>query len=311
MRKYLVDTPKSGDTVVFYYAGHGSLRLNHKGTKLRVLVDGNMVPVDSTIVPSDAWTGGFDVRDREMTRIFDDALDKGIKLTVLLDSCHSGAFTRGVTLGPRPVERVLPYDPRALDEGPDLLPDGKPRPAPAEHPKNPALIFSAAQQDQTAKESAPSSSSPESHGAFTVALIHAMESLPMDAPASVVYEQVLAEMQGTVDQTPSLDAGMTRRNEPLFGGESSKEGKLRAAAVGVDGNGQIVLDSGKLAGVGPGSTFVRIDSQGRKVILKVKDLDGIARSRAAVLSPPGAQVDTGQVFELDKWAPPPLDPLSC
>ena len=43
MQKYLVDVPQKGDTVVFYDASHGSLRVNSKGNKLTVLVgNGNM-----------------------------------------------------------------------------------------------------------------------------------------------------------------------------------------------------------------------------------------------------------------------------
>src|SRR5579863_10196100 len=37
MQKYIVEEPKPGDTVVFYDASHGSLRVNSKGTKLTVL----------------------------------------------------------------------------------------------------------------------------------------------------------------------------------------------------------------------------------------------------------------------------------
>jgi len=77
MQKYLVDVPRSGDTVVFYDASHGSLRVNSKGTKLTVLVNGKYVRADSTLVPANAYKGGYDVRDREMTRIFNAALDKG------------------------------------------------------------------------------------------------------------------------------------------------------------------------------------------------------------------------------------------
>jgi hypothetical protein len=311
VRKYLVDTPAKGDMVVFYYAGHGSLRLNLKGTKLKIMVNGKMVPVDSTVVPSDAWMGKDDIRDREMTRIFYDALEKGVNLTIILDSCHSGALTRGVPLGHPARERLLAYDPRPLDDGPDLLPNGQVRPAPAEHPKNPALVFSAAQQDQTAKESPPPDTVSQPHGAFTAALIGALESLPTDAPASVVYQEVMAEMEGAgvPDQTPSLDAGAARRGQPLFGGAANKSDKLHSAAIRTTGDGLIVLDAGKLAGVGVGSTFTRKDAKGRLVLIKVKELDGIARSRAALLSPPGATVHTGEIFELDKWVPPPFDPL--
>lgn len=309
MRKYLVDTPARGDVVVFYYAGHGSLRLNSKGTKLSMVVDGKTTHADSTLVPSDAWTGVDDVRDREMTRIFNSALDKGVQLTVILDSCHSGGLTRGVRIGPKPRERLLDYDPRDLNEAPDHLANGQPLPVPSERG---ALVFSAAQQDQTAKESPPPDTFPEAHGAFTAALINALEVLPADTPASVVYRQVRATLEGAdiEDQEPSLDAAAQRRDQPLFGGVADTPGKLRVAVIGSN-SGYVVLDTGRLAGVGPGSTFVSLAATagGRKITLKVKELDGVARSKASVLSPPGAAVSTGQVFELDKWVPAPLDPL--
>lgn len=311
MQKFLVDTPQKGDTVLFYYAGHGSLRLNTKGTKMTLEVDGKQVHADSTLVPADAWTGGYDVRDREMTRIFNAALDKGVKLTVILDSCHSGAFTRGVPLGPKVRERMLPYDPRDINEAPDAA-SGQAGQAPAERGDNPALIFSAAQQDQTAKESPTTQSVPEAHGAFTAALIKALAELPADAPASVLEQQVRAvlEAEGIEDQSPALDATQDRRQQPLFGGASGKNGKLRAAVVAVGDDG-ITLDAGRLANVGPGSTFVTYGEQDKikQVTLKVSALQGIARSKASIASPVGARVAPGQVFELDKWVPAPSDPL--
>ena len=106
--------------VVFYDASHGSLRVNSKGNKLTVLVNGQYVHADSTLVPSDAYKGGYDVRDREMSRIFNAALDKGIHLTVIFDSCHSGGISRGI--GPNYRERSLAFDPRDIDEAPDTLP---------------------------------------------------------------------------------------------------------------------------------------------------------------------------------------------
>jgi len=317
MQKYLVDLPHRGDTVVFYYAGHGSLRLNSQGNKLSLMINGKQMHADSTLVPSDAWTGGYDIRDREMTRIFNAALDKGVKLTVILDSCHSGAFTRGIPLGPKVRERMLPYDPRDINEAPDLAntaqANGQPKPAPAERTDNPALIFSAAQQDQTAKESPITASVSEAHGAFTAALIKALEVLPADAPASVVYQQVNAELEGNgiADQTPSLDAAGTRRQQPLFGGAAAQARKLRAAVVATADDGSVVLDTGRLAGIGPGSTFVSfgVEDKSKVVTLNVTELDGIAHTKASIVSPPNAHVAVGQVFELDKWTPVPVDPL--
>lgn len=311
MQKYLVDLPQRGDTVVFYDASHGSLRVNSKGNKLTVLINGKYVHADSMLVPSDAYKGGFDVRDREMTRIFNAALDKGIHLTAIFDSCHSGGISRGI--GPRYRERTLAFDPRDIDEAPATLPNGQPRPSPTERADNPALVFSAAQQDQSAKEMPPSSASAEPHGAFTAALLEALQALPADTPASVVYERVKAVLEGgsVPDQEPDLDATAARRSQPLFGGAASDSGKVDTAALMTDDDGSVWLDIGRVSGVGVGSKFISTipDSEGQTVKLRITGQEGIARSTASVVSPPGAKVDPGEVFELTKWVPAVSSPL--
>jgi hypothetical protein len=315
MRHYLVELPNSGDTVVFYYAGHGSLRVNSKGTKLAMMVDGKPSHADSTLVPADAWTGVHDLRDRETTRIFNDALDKGVHLTVILDSCHSGSFTRGIELGQPFVERSLGYDPDDIQEGPDLLPSGEPVPSPAERKTNPALVFSAAQQDQTAKErvfgQTPATSAP--HGAFTLALLQALETLPADAPAAVVYQHVRAalEAEGVPDQNPSLDSGKDRLQQPFFGGTKSGSNELRAASIGTDDEGHVLLDAGQLSGIDVGTEFESItpDAKGKTIKLSVQSLEGLTHSRAKVVSPVQAHVTVPQVFRLSKWVPRQVDAL--
>jgi hypothetical protein len=316
IEKYLVTTPKAGDTVVFYYAGHGSLRVNSQGTKMAMMVDGKASHADSTLVPADAWTGAYDIRDRELSHIFDKALDKDIKLTVLLDSCHSGSFTRGVELGKPYTERSLGYDPRDINEGPDLLPNKEPKPTPAERKDNPALIFSAAQQDQTAKERefGDSPSTTSSHGAFTVALIKALQTLPVDAPASDVYRQVRATIEGerVGDQMPALDASKERMSQPLFGGVATGLGETRAAVIATDGDGAVVLDAGKLAGINVGSEFGSLtkNKDGKPAIkLRVESLDGITHARAKVVYPVKANIALGQLFSLSKWVPDEVDTL--
>ncbi|MGD0901764.1 MAG: caspase family protein [Terracidiphilus sp.] len=311
MQKYLVDLPQRGDTVVFYDASHGSLRVNSKGNKLTVLVNGNYVHADSTLVPADAYKGGFDVRDREITRIFNAALDKGIHLTAIFDSCHSGGISRGI--GPKYRERSLAFDSRDIAEAPELLANGQPRPAPTERTDNPALVLSAAQQDQTAKEMPVSATATEAHGAFTAALIEALQALPVATPAAVVYQRVKAVLEGgsVPDQEPDLDATAARRRQPLFGGAAADSSKVRAAALQTDEDGSVWLDIGSVSGIGVGSEFTSMipDSKGRTVTLRVTSLEGIARSSAAVVSPAGAKVAPGEVFELTKWSPAESAPL--
>jgi Caspase domain/Domain of unknown function (DUF4384) len=311
MQKYLVDLPQKGDTVVFYDASHGSLRINSKGTKLEVMVNGKLVHADSTLVPADAYKGGFDVRDREMTRIFNAALDKGIELTAIFDSCHSGGATRGI--GPKYRERTLAFDPRDIGEAPDVLFNGQPRPAPTEREVNPLLVFSAAQQDQTAKESPSSSTMTEPHGAFTAALVEALQVLPANAPASVVYQRVKAVLEGNgvSDQEPDLDASPARRQQPLFGGRAADSGKVLTAALKTDEDGLVSLDIGRVSGIGPGSEFTSTAEAGasKGVVLRVSALDGIARAAAEIVSPAKARVAPGEIFELTKLVPAETDPL--
>jgi len=311
MQKYLVNLPQPGDMVVFYDASHGSLRVNSKGNKLTVQVNGAEVHADSTLVPADAYKGGYDVRDREMTRIFNTALDKGIHLTVIFDSCHSGGISRGI--GPIYKARTLAFDARDIAEAPEALANGKPRPAPTQRQDNPALVFSAAQQDQTAKEMPSSGKAAEPHGAFTAALIEALQALPAATPASVLYQRVKAVLEGgsIPDQEPDLDATAVRRRQPLFGGAAADSGKVHAAALMTDDDGSVWLDIGRVSGVGVGSEFTAIvpDSTGQVVKLRVASLQGIARASATVASPVGAKVAPGEVFELTKWVPAESAPL--
>jgi hypothetical protein len=299
MQRYLVDLPQKGDTVVFYDASHGSLRVNSKGNKLTVLVNGKYVHADSTLVPADAYTGGYDVRDREMTRIFNAALDKGVHLTVIFDSCHSGGITRGI--GTKYVERTLAFDPRDIGEAP-----GTETP-PSERKDNPALIFSAAQQDETAKEMPPADANAEPHGAFTAALLEALEVLPADTPASLIYERVRAVLEGSSvpDQEPDLDASEARRQQPLFGGAAAMSGKVRSTALGTGSDGTVSLDIGQAAGLGAGTEFTsELPGQdGKPVVLRIKELNGIARSTADVVTPAGATVAPGDIFDLTQWVP--------
>jgi hypothetical protein len=312
MRKYLVDLPGRGDTVVFYDASHGSLRVNTAGEKLTVRdEDGKLVHVDSTLVPSDAYKGGYDIRDREMTRIFNAALDKGVHLTVIFDSCHSGGSTRGLS---KMRQRSLPYDPRPVNDPPDTMANGQRVTSPTERQDNPALVFAAVQQDQAANEATPTENIPESHGAFTAALIETLQVLPADVPASLVYQRVKAILEGTgvAAQEPDLDANAARRAQPLFGGVAggAQGDKVRAAALKLDTDGSVWLDIGMVSGVGAGSEFTAIAANGgAPVKLRIDKALGIERSSATIVSPAGAQVHPGDVFELTRLIPNQTLPL--
>lgn len=294
MELYLVQKPDPGDLVVFYYAGHGSMRLNSKSQKRES-------KLDNTIVPADAISGEFDVRDREIARIFHRALDKGVRLTAIFDSCHSGSIARGIPLGDFGRARVLGYDPRDISEGPDMK-DGKPVPAPEDRADNPALVFSATQSDQLAREGRLEG---EEHGAFTVALIEALNSLPADTPAIDIFRRVKVVMQGwgLSDQQPTLGGPAERLHEPLFGKRSGdRKMRVAVAAKGIKGEMTIRLEAGYASGLGVGSQLKSVDHP--EVRLRVNKVETLSSSIAETVSGKLEQIQPGDLFEVTSWVPP-------
>ena len=81
-------TSASGDSLVFYYSGHGT-RIANIGSDLEI--DG----LDEAIVPHDYATAGF-LRDDDFKKLFDAKLKPGVTLEVIFDCCHSGTGTRNI-----------------------------------------------------------------------------------------------------------------------------------------------------------------------------------------------------------------------
>jgi hypothetical protein len=78
-----------GDRVYVHYAGHGGrAKSAYPGLKSSGLDEG--------LVPTDIGQPGSQyLRDVELNYLIQGLIDKGILLTVVLDSCHSGGATRG------------------------------------------------------------------------------------------------------------------------------------------------------------------------------------------------------------------------
>jgi hypothetical protein len=86
----LIEKAQSGDQVYVHYSGHGGRVPTHipkiKG------ING----YDETLVPTDIGNASTRyVRDTEMAEIIERMLKKGLIVTMVLDSCHSGGATRG------------------------------------------------------------------------------------------------------------------------------------------------------------------------------------------------------------------------
>ena len=50
---------------------------------------------DQTLAPADNWRNTPNIRDKEFSRLLWKAAAKGVKVTFIADSCHSGSLARG------------------------------------------------------------------------------------------------------------------------------------------------------------------------------------------------------------------------
>jgi hypothetical protein len=309
MEQYLVRDPKPGDTVVIFISAHGSLRADPKGHGQLYNLDGtgrNPSYVENTIVPYDWYLGHDDIFSRDLRHIFNQAADRHIHLTAIFDACHSGSLARG-PLNPSLVPRDFDFDPRPMP--PDPYPADATATPPENRADNPVLVLSAAQKEQLAMDV---QDAVPPHGLFTNALIETLEALPSNRPSADVFKRLVVTMEvapGAAHQQPELDTSVARRQQPLFGGIAGS-GPPTAAIVSADA-AAIILDIGAAADIGPGSEFTQLtESNGVRAVLQVSDSIGVARSRAAVISPPGATVHATDVVELTKWVPAARPTLS-
>jgi hypothetical protein len=84
LQKDLVDDAQPGDVRLFYYSGHGNHVKNRASTEQQ--------QEDQTLVPADNWRNVPDIRDKEISRILFNAARKGVIVTMVADSCHSGSL---------------------------------------------------------------------------------------------------------------------------------------------------------------------------------------------------------------------------
>lgn len=276
----LVDNAKKGDVVFIYYAGHGSQVKNSLSTEAD--------KKDETIVPADAWKKGVeDIRDKELAKYFNLLLDKGVLLTVIMDSCHSGSGSRG--------ENFL-YDPPKARYIEDANYDAKDPTVPERPEERGALIFAAAQDFEFAKEYRDENNQP--HGAFTSALLKAIQQLSVDASANDLYVSLSAIMKyyGKT-QEPSIAGNEGRRNGTLFAlPKGTLKNKFTVPVSRLEAKG-VELQGGFAFGLNEG---VRL-ANGTDT-LEIIEMRGANKSLAQVIAGIKTNIKPGTMFEVINWA---------
>jgi hypothetical protein len=290
LQSFLIDGAQAGDVSLFYYAGHGS--------RIRNLATKNASGFDSTIIPADALLGVPDIRSKELARIYAQAPRKHVALTVIQDSCFSGAAARGAIARNR--QRAQPPD-LAISVNETL---DSPLPEDAG-----VLVISASQEYEPAVElSSTDLNGP--HGAFTWALLHVLGTSPADDRVDRVFQRARALMQSRAPgQEPVLLAKNGLNARGLFG-QLARAGQGVAIAAGRVNASQVKLNGGLAMNLHEGCELERIQppaSAAMPVRVRVIKVNGLSSSDAVIVD--GAGVREGDLFQMDKWVAPDRETL--
>jgi hypothetical protein len=274
----LIDKAQKGDVIFIYYAGHGSQVYNSLSTE----VDKQ----DESIVPANM----IDIRDKELAVLYNKLLDKGVILTLIFDSCHSGSVARGNSL-------PSDFKTRHID-GSEI--DSKDASKPQSPEDRGALVLSAAQPEQLAKEARDDNGSP--HGAFTVALIKALDQSPVGESSDMFFLRIKAIMQANgSNQEPVLGANDIRKKQGLFGDDvSANSGKTIVAVLKVTGADNIELQGGFAIGLNKGCELVKVSDPTQSIL--ITDVSGLSKSKAKIAAGDISKIKSGDIFQITKWA---------
>ena len=243
----LIVRSAAGDTVLFYYAGHGSQMTDDQEFES---ASGHY----QTILPSDArnpsaQTKG-DILDKELRGYIDQATAKGVNVVTVFDSCNSATATRGqrVVNGKRP-PRVDLGEPRYA---------GSLQAHDIQRPPPPPMLgagggyrvhLGASRDDQQAREAPEVAGGSDRQGLFTTALVDVLGRSPQATFADLIVavsEQVNTATDGK--QTPQGEGALNAR----LGGPDRP---IPLFDVSFDKTGQPMLGAGQLSGITEGSSF--------------------------------------------------------
>jgi uncharacterized caspase-like protein len=182
-----------GDTVVFYFSGHGSQAPDMSGDE-----GGGY---DEILLPADAagWKGAIGavenaILDDELQAWAQGLLTRDVALVGLIDACHSATGFRA--LGGAGVARVL--DPQALGIPEDVVPVAGAEAAPL---SGDFVFLYSSQSDQRSFEY-PLGDGATWHGEFTLRLSQVLQGAPAASWAQVLAATTDAMVQGPARQMP-------------------------------------------------------------------------------------------------------------
>ena len=309
------------DIALFFYAGHGS-QVPNNGLFQNV----DPGTMNQSIVLYDSRTpGGLDLVDKDIATLIEEVTAKGVHLTAIFDSCHSGAIDRGLPLetdAPQLATRSIPARSDAqpaeqylravvedaasseltLTSVADYVPDES-----GLH-----ILMAACKDSQVAQEYLGAGTL---HGAFTWFLTQALANAKTPLGYRGLMLTVTDAMNGRVaQQTPKLEsAGSDAIFDNLFLGlEPTPWSDYAHAFFGITGVWQ--LDRGEVLGVAAGDRYAMypLDATPADMNDPAKALGTVAvtaatPSAATIQPDAGLTLDTGLHYKAVATAASALD----
>ena len=292
IEQQFVKPAAKGDVFFLYFAGHGS--------QVRNSLSDEPDKLDESLVPADSRAGARDIRDKELRLLFNRILDRGARLTVILDNCHSGSGARGLATGARP--RGIRADPRDVADAMT----GGPRPE-----DRGALVIAAAQDFDPAWETRDQDG--RMHGAFSWAWIRAMRDATSGEAAIDTFLRAQARLRAeTPYQEPVLAGNARARFSPFLGARTDQANDRTVIAVSrIRNDGTVVLQGGWANGLSVGSELRVLSERSITTRLRVTAILGLGQSEALVEPgrPMPLAIHSGALMEVVGWAAPEGRPL--
>jgi hypothetical protein len=246
----LAEASKAGDTVVFYFSGHGSQQPDLDGDE-----EGGD---DEVFLPYDVGKWEADgienaLVDDELNVRVQKILDKGADFFGIIDACHSATGFRSVAGDDA---RVRGIDPSLLGV-PEDRPGGEralflERKAPPKGKGRAAFFYAAQETEEALEKSPPNATDGESYGVFTYTMLARLARTP-DITYRTLHQAVVADIKRNTlmtTQTPDLEGDLL--DQPVLG-----LGQARTRRQWPFFNG--TLQAGQLAGVENGAILALYD----------------------------------------------------
>ena len=294
----LTGAARPGDQVYIHYSGHGGRTPTLPAH--RRAIPGKVV--DETLVPTDIGNSEAQyLRDIELAFLLREMVEKGLFVTVVLDSCHSGSATRDgavlrgsstVDTTPRPAVSLVAADDalaeawqraaaaatRDVEVGSGWLPD----------PRGYVLLAACGAHEGAYEFPFENG---QKRGALTYWLLDALKELGLGVTYRTVYRQLYAKIHTQFKaQTPQLEGEGDR---VVFGRDSVARPHAFTVMCVAEGGRELTINAGRVHRVGRGArlaVFRAGAADGSRASATVVEVGepGVASSPARVVGPHGA-----------------------